>query len=134
MSHGRVLEGGPERHDRSDFRITQVITLWNFIVQQPAHFINPESQSTAEALMLIQRVAKQCPSVAVDLARINISARSRTKPLEALRAMSGGRTSPRRFAPLADSETGSTDLSKLAGVVFDVDGTLWSVLFQLCFK
>ena len=36
---------------------------------------------------------------------------------------------PRRFAPLASSNASSTS-TKLQGIVFDVDGTLWYVHFN----
>ena len=43
--------------------------------------------------------------------------------------MSASSKEPRRFAPLRKGAVDTTSIPKLKGIVFDVDGTLWLVLY-----
>ena len=45
------------------------------------------------------------------------------------RAMSQTRRPPKRFAPLDPRKSNGSGAPLLKGIVFDVDGTLWYVLF-----
>lgn len=48
-----------------------------------------------------------------------------------LSTMARAASNPRRFAPLNGGAGAGSDLPKLRGIVFDVDGTLWWVIATL---